>query len=42
MRYHYIREAITKHDMILKHIFTNSMVTDPLIKPKQGMHLLNM
>jgi hypothetical protein len=33
MRYHYIREAITKQDVILKHISTNSMVTDPLTKP---------
>jgi hypothetical protein len=33
MRYHYIREAITEHDMILKHISINSMVADPLIKP---------
>jgi len=33
MRYHYIREAITEQDMILKHISTNSMVADPLTKP---------
>jgi hypothetical protein len=33
MRYHYIREAITKHDMILKHISTNSMIANPLTKP---------
>jgi hypothetical protein len=33
MRYHYIREAITEHDMILKHISTNSIVADPLTKP---------
>jgi hypothetical protein len=33
MRYHYIREAITKQDVILKHIFINSMVADPLTKP---------
>jgi len=33
MRYHYIREAITKHDVILKHISTKSMVADPLTKP---------
>ena len=33
MRYHYIREAIIEHDMILKHISTNSMVADPLTKP---------
>jgi len=33
MRYHYIREAITEQDVILKHISTNSMVADPLRKP---------
>jgi len=33
MRYHYIREAITEQDVILKHISTNSMVVDPLTKP---------
>jgi hypothetical protein len=33
MRYHYIREAITEQDVILKHISTNSMVADPLTKP---------
>jgi len=33
MRYHYIREAITEQDMILKHISTNSMVVDPFTKP---------
>jgi len=33
MRYHYIREAITEQDVILKHISTNSIVTDPLTKP---------
>jgi hypothetical protein len=32
MRYHYIREAITKHDVILKHISINSMVAYPLTK----------
>jgi len=33
MRYHYIREAITEQDVILKHIYTNFMVVDPLTKP---------
>jgi hypothetical protein len=33
MRYHYIREAITEQDVILKYISTNSMVADPLTKP---------
>ena len=33
MRYHYIRDAITEYDVILKHIYTNSMVADPLTKP---------
>jgi hypothetical protein len=33
MRYHYIREAITEQDVILKHISTNSMVADLLTKP---------
>jgi hypothetical protein len=33
MRYHYIREAFIEHDMILKHISTNSIVADPLTKP---------
>jgi hypothetical protein len=33
MRYHYIRKAIIEHDVIPKHISTNSMVADPLIKP---------
>jgi hypothetical protein len=28
MRYHYIREAITEQDVILKHISTNFMVVD--------------
>ena len=32
MRYHYIREAINYHDVILKHISTSSMVADPLTK----------
>ena len=32
-RYHYIRDAITKKDVVLKHIFSSNMVADPLIKP---------
>ena len=32
-RYHYIRDAITKKDVILKHIYTSNMVVDPLTKP---------
>jgi len=33
IRYYYIRDAITKYDVILKHIYTNSMVADPFTKP---------
>jgi len=33
MRYQYIREVIIEHDVILKHISTNSMVANPLTKP---------
>jgi hypothetical protein len=33
MRYNYIRDAITEYDVILKHIYTNYMVADPLTKP---------
>jgi hypothetical protein len=33
IRYHYIRETIIEHDMILKHISTKSIVADPLTKP---------
>ena len=32
-RYHYIRDAIIKNDVILKHISTSNMVADPLTKP---------
>ena len=32
-RYHYIRDAITENDVILKHISTSNMVNDPLTKP---------
>jgi hypothetical protein len=33
MRYHYIKEAITEHDVIQNHISRNSIVAYPLIKP---------
>jgi len=33
MRYHYIKEAITKHDVIQNHISRNSIVAYLLIKP---------
>ena len=33
MRYHYIREAIIEHDVILKYISINFMVANQLIKP---------
>ena len=32
-RYHYIGDAITKKDVVLKHSFTSNMVVDPLTKP---------
>ena len=32
-RYHYIRDAIIKNDMVLKHISTSNIVADPLTKP---------
>ena len=32
-RYHYIRDAITGKDVVLKYISTNNMVADPLTKP---------
>ena len=31
--YHYIRDAITEKDVILKHISISNMVADPLTKP---------
>ena len=31
--YHYIRDAIIEKDVVIKHISTSNMVTDPLIKP---------
>jgi hypothetical protein len=33
MRYHYIKEAIIEHDVIIKHISTIFIVVDPLTKP---------
>ena len=32
-RYHYIKDAITEKDVVLKHISTSNMVADPLTKP---------
>ena len=32
-RYHYIKDAITKNDVVLKHISTSNMVADPLTNP---------
>ena len=32
-KYHYIRDAITEKDVVLKHISTSNMVADPLTKP---------
>ena len=32
-RYHYIRDTITKKDVVLKHISTSNKLTDPLTKP---------
>ena len=32
-RYHYIRDAITDKDVVLKYISTNNMVAGPLTKP---------
>ena len=31
-RYHYIRDAITEEDVVLKHISTSNLVADPLTK----------
>ena len=31
--YHYIRDAISEKDVVLKHISTSNMVADPLTKP---------
>ena len=32
--YHYIKDAITEEDVVLKHIFTSNLVVDPPTKPK--------
>ena len=32
-KYHYIRDAITEKDVVLKHITTSKMMADPLTKP---------
>ena len=32
-RYHSIRDTITEKDVVLKHISTSNMVTNPLTKP---------
>ena len=32
-KYHYIRDAITENDVVLKHISTSNMVANPLTKP---------
>ena len=31
--YHYIRDIVSQGEVILQHIFTSSMVVDPLTKP---------
>ena len=31
-RYHYIRDVITKKDVVLKHISTSNLVADPFTK----------
>ena len=32
-RYHYIGDAITENDVVLKHISTSNLVADPFTKP---------
>ena len=32
-QYHYIRDMVSKEEVILQHISTSSMVVDPLTKP---------
>ena len=32
-RYHYIGDAITEEDVVLKHISTSTLMADPLTKP---------
>ena len=42
-RYHYIGDAITKEDVVLKHIFTSNLVADPLTKPiVMDIYMLDM
>ena len=42
-RYHYIGDAITKKDVVLKHIFTSNLVVDPLTKPiVMDIYMLDM
>ena len=31
-RYHYIKDAITEENVVIKHIFTSNLVADPLTK----------
>ena len=33
IRYHFVRDMITKNEVVLKHIPTNEMVADPFTKP---------
>ena len=33
IRYHFVRDMITQNEVVLKHIPTNEMVTDPFTKP---------
>ena len=32
-KYHYIRDAITEEDVVLKHISTSDLVANPLTRP---------
>ena len=33
IRYHFVKEMITKNELVMKHIPTNQMVADPFTKP---------
>ena len=33
IKYHYIRDMVTKKEVFLEHIFTKNIVVDPLMKP---------
>ena len=33
IKYHYIRDMVTKKEMFLEHIFTKNIIADPLTKP---------